>query len=123
MTDVSPTLTRFRGELEGAVARDLRRRRRRARVARPIAGALTLAAVGGVLAATLVGSSGPSIVERAEAALAAPSGRLLHMVMVGRSTAADGRAPDTSASASARKARTVARSSSLLRVRRDASVR
>jgi hypothetical protein len=91
VNDVSHTLTRFRAELEGAIARDLDRRRRRARVVRPLAGAVTLAAVGGVLAATLLSSGGPSIVERAEAALAAPSGQPLHMVMVGRTTTADGR--------------------------------
>jgi len=91
VNDVSHTLTRFRAELEGAIARDLDRRRRRARVVRPLAGAVTLAAVGGVLAATLLSSGGPSIVERAEAALAAPSGKPLHMVMVGRTTTADGR--------------------------------
>ena len=89
MTDVSQPMIRFRGQLEAAIARDLDRRRRRARVVRPLAGAVALAAVGGVLAATLLGSSGPSIVERAEAALAAPSGQPLHMVMVGRTTTAE----------------------------------
>lgn len=91
MNDLSTTMNRFRAELEGAVARDLDRRRRRARVARPLAGAVALAAVGGVFASTLLGGSGSSIVDRAEAALATPSGQPLHMVMVGRTTTADGR--------------------------------
>jgi len=64
------TLARFRMDLEDAIGRDLDRRRRRTRVARPLAGAVVLAAVGGVLASTLLGGGGPSIVDRAEAALA-----------------------------------------------------
>jgi hypothetical protein len=85
------TLVRFRMDLEDAIGRDLDRRRRRTRVARPLAGAVVLAAVGGALASTLLGGGGPSIVDRAEAALAVPSGQALHMVMVGRTTTSDGR--------------------------------
>lgn len=91
MTDLSTSLHHFRADLESAIGRDLDRRRRRSRVARPLAGALVFAAVGGVLAATLLGGSGPSIVDRAEAALNTPNGQPLHMVMVGRTTTADGR--------------------------------
>jgi hypothetical protein len=80
------TLTRFRRDLEGAIGRDLDRRRRRARIVRPLAGAAALAVVGGALASTLLGGGSPSIVDRAEAALATPSGRALHMVMIGRTT-------------------------------------
>jgi hypothetical protein len=91
VTDLSRTMTRFRADLEGAAARDLDRRRRRARVTRALAGAVALAAVVGVLASTLLGGGGPSIVDRAEAALATLSGEPVHMVMVGRTTTADGR--------------------------------
>jgi hypothetical protein len=91
VNDLSATMIRFRADLEAAVARDLDRRRRRARVTRPLAGAVALAAVVGVLASTLLGGRGPSIVDRAEAALATPSGKPLHMVMLGRTTTADGR--------------------------------
>jgi hypothetical protein len=91
VTDLSDTMIRFRADLEGAVARELARRRRRTRVVRPLAGAAVLAVAGGTLAATLLGGSGPSIVDRAEAALNTPGGQPLHMVLVGRSTTADGR--------------------------------
>jgi hypothetical protein len=52
------TLVRFRMDLEDAIGRDLDRRRRRTRVARPLAGAVVLAAVGGALASTLLGGGG-----------------------------------------------------------------
>ena len=65
MSNLPDTLIRFRVDLEGAIAHDLGRVHRRARVVRPLAGAAVLAAVGGVLAATLLGDGGPSIVDRA----------------------------------------------------------
>lgn len=91
MTNLPATLTQFRTELEGAIARDLGRHRRRARTLRPLTATAAVALGGGVAAAVLLVGGGPSIVERAEAALTSPSGQALHMVMVGRSTMADGR--------------------------------
>lgn len=90
MTPYPERLNRFRVELEKAVALDLDRSRRRSRIVRPIAAALTLAAVIGVVGSIVLSGGGPSVVERAEAALAAPSGQPLHMVMIGTTRRPDG---------------------------------
>jgi hypothetical protein len=86
------TLIEFRRDLEAAVARDLARRRR----VRPLAvrGAVVLgAAACAVTAASSVGffgQGGPSIVERASAALALHDGSILHVTVAGRQNNGDG---------------------------------
>ena len=76
MTDLPPTLDHFGAELERAVGRDLRSRRTRRRVFRGAAVlAVTAAAALGLLSA--LPSGGPSIVQRAAAALES-SDSILH---------------------------------------------
>jgi hypothetical protein len=86
------TLIDFRLELEAAVARDLARRPRVWVVA--VRSALVLAGVACVGAAAasvgIFGSHGPSIVERASAALAVHEGTILHVTLVGRQNNGDG---------------------------------
>ena len=77
MTTLPPSLDRFGGELENAVGRDLRRRRTRRLAVR---GAAVLA----VAAATALGllsgltGGGPSVVQRAAAALESSDAGILH---------------------------------------------
>jgi outer membrane lipoprotein-sorting protein len=77
MNPLPPTLDRFGGELENAVRRDLGNRRRRRRAMR---GAVVLAVVAaaalGLLSA--FGSGGPSVVDRAAAALQLSDDSILH---------------------------------------------
>jgi outer membrane lipoprotein-sorting protein len=77
MNDLPPTLDRFGTELEDAVRRDLGSRRRHRRMIR---GAVVLAAVSatalGLLSA--FGSGGPSVVDRAAAALRSTDDSILH---------------------------------------------
>jgi hypothetical protein len=82
------SLLRFRGDLEAAISCDLGRRRRR--LVRPAALAAAAAAAAGVLAFLLVGGAGPSIVGRAEAALAGGGDSLLHIRMLGSQMNPDG---------------------------------
>lgn len=58
MTPYPERLNRFRVELEKAVALDLDRSRRRSRIVRPIAAALTLAAVIGVVGSIVLSGGG-----------------------------------------------------------------
>lgn len=79
MTALPPSLDRFQTQLEAAIARDARARRRHPLVLRlAAAGAAAVTAVFAVGAANLVTGRGPSIVERAAAALAS-SGGILHV--------------------------------------------
>lgn len=77
MNPLPPTLDRFGGELENAVRRDLGSRLRRRRAMR---GAVVLAVVAaaalGLLSA--FGSGGPSVVDRAAAALQSSDDSILH---------------------------------------------
>jgi outer membrane lipoprotein-sorting protein len=77
MNPLPPTLDRFGGELENAVRHDLGRRRRRRHLIR---GAVVLAVVSaaalGLLSA--LGTGGPSVVERAAAALQSSNDSILH---------------------------------------------
>ena len=77
MNALPPTLDRFGDELEDAVRRDLGHRRRRRRMVR---GAVVLAAVAaaalGLLSA--FGTGGPSVVDRAAAALQSSDDSILH---------------------------------------------
>lgn len=77
MTALPPSLDRFGAELESAVRRDLRGRRRRRRALRGAALlAVAAAAALGVLSALPTG--GPSVVQRAAAALQASDDSILH---------------------------------------------
>jgi hypothetical protein len=80
----------FRAQLEQAVAADAARRRRRLRVARPAALAAAAAIAAGVAAFLLVGGGGPSIVDRAQAALSGSQGEILHMRLLGTQSEPDG---------------------------------
>jgi outer membrane lipoprotein-sorting protein len=77
MNDLPPTLERFGAELEDAVRRDLGSRRRRRHAIR---GAVVLAVVAaaalGLLSA--FGTGGPSVVDRAAAALQSSNDSILH---------------------------------------------
>jgi hypothetical protein len=88
MTGLPPSLDRFGGELENAVGRDLRRRRTRRRVVR---GAAVLAVAGAVALGLLNGltGGGPSVVERAAAALESDGG-ILHYRMDAEQQNGDG---------------------------------
>jgi hypothetical protein len=77
MTDLPPTLDRFGSELERAAGRDLRTRRTRRRVVRGAAVlAVVAAAALGLLSA--LPSGGPSVVQRAAAALQTSNDSILH---------------------------------------------
>ena len=88
MTALPPSLDRFGGELENAVGRDLRRRRTRRRVVR---GAAVLAVAGAVALGLLNGltGGGPSVVQRAAAALESDGG-ILHYRMDAEQQNGDG---------------------------------
>jgi outer membrane lipoprotein-sorting protein len=77
MTALPPSLDRFGGELENAVGRDLRRRRTRRLVIR---GAAVLAVAGAAALGLLSGftGGGPSVVQRAAAALESSDAGILH---------------------------------------------
>jgi hypothetical protein len=80
MNPLPPTLDRFGDELEEAVGRDLRSRRRRRYALRGAALVAAAAAVAlGVLSALPTG--GPSVVQRAVAALDSPGETILHYRM------------------------------------------
>jgi hypothetical protein len=77
MTALSPSLDRFGAELENAVGRDLRSRHTRRRMVR---GGVVLAAVSAAALGLLSGltGGGPSVVERAAAALESSDPGILH---------------------------------------------
>jgi len=77
MTALPPSLDRFGGELENAVGRDLRTRRTRRRMVRS---AVVLAAVAAAALGLLsvFGAGGPSVVDRAAAALQSSDDSILH---------------------------------------------
>ena len=77
MSTLPPTLRRFGAELEDAVGRDLGSRRRRRRMIR---GAVVLAAAAAAALGLLsvFGTGGPSVVDRAAAALQSSDDSILH---------------------------------------------
>jgi outer membrane lipoprotein-sorting protein len=80
MTDLPPTLDRFGAELETAVGRDLRSRRTRRHLVRGVAVVAVVAAAAlGVL--SVLPSGGPSVVQRAAAALQSSNHSILHYQM------------------------------------------
>lgn len=89
MTALPATLDRFGAELESAVRRDLGARRRRRRLLRAaVLSAAAVAAVFGLLIALPTG--GPSVVERAAAALEPPADTILHYRLSGEQRNPDG---------------------------------
>lgn len=93
MNSLPATLIDFRAQLEAAATRDLSRRRRTRSVVFS-SSVVTLGAVGVVAAvvghAGVFGGHGPSIVERASAALAVSEGTILHVAVVGEQQNGDG---------------------------------
>jgi hypothetical protein len=87
VTTVPTSLVRFQQELESAIRRDRMRRRRRLVLRGGMAVAAAAAIALGALSA--VPPTGPSVVERAAAALRAPDGTILHTVLVGTLTGLD----------------------------------
>jgi hypothetical protein len=87
VTTIPSSLVRFEHQLETAIRRD---RRRRPRVV--LRSAISVAAVAAVALGVLgaVPRTGPSVVERAAAALHSTDGTILHTVLVGTLTRADG---------------------------------
>jgi hypothetical protein len=89
MTALPPNLERFGADLENAVLRDLGVRRRRRRMLRAAAlSAAAAAAAFGVLSA--LPSGGPSVVERAAAALQPSDDTILHYQLSGEQRNGDG---------------------------------
>ena len=80
MTGLPPTLERFGAELENAVRRDLGSRRRRRRTVRGAAVLAVVAAVALGVSSALT-TRGPSVVERAAAALQSSDDTILHFQM------------------------------------------
>jgi len=83
-----PSLVRFESQLEEALRRDRARRPRRLVIRTSLAVASAAAVALGIL--NLLPGSGASVVERAAAALRGADGTVLHTVLVGRMTGADG---------------------------------
>lgn len=83
MTALPPSLVRFGDELEDAVGRDLRGRRRRRRTIRGVV-VLAVAAAGALGLLSVLGSGGPSVVERAAAALQPSDDSILHFQLDAR---------------------------------------
>lgn len=77
MNPLPPTLDRFGDELEDAVGRDLRHRRTRGRMIRG-AVVLAVAAASALGLLSVLGASGPSVVDRAAAALQSSDDSILH---------------------------------------------
>lgn len=92
LTGLPPSLERFQGQLEAAAARDLKRLSRiRPTLIRVTAVCVTAAAAVAVLSVVGVfGKNGPSLVDKAAAALAPSQGSILHIDMRGSQTNANG---------------------------------
>jgi hypothetical protein len=88
VTTLPTSLIRFQQELESAIRRDRTRQRRRLVLRSCIAVAAAAAVALGALSA--VPRTGPSVVERAAAALRAADGTILHTVLVGTLTGREG---------------------------------
>jgi hypothetical protein len=90
MTGLPPTLERFGAELEDAARRDLGHQRTRRRLIRASA-VLTVVAAGALgLLSALTNGGGPSVVERAAAALQASGDKILHFQMNAEQQNGDG---------------------------------
>jgi hypothetical protein len=89
MTGLPPTLERFGADLERAVQRDLGKRRTRRRMMRG-AVALAVVAAGALGLLSALTTKGPSVVERAAAALRSSDGTILHFRMNAEQRNGDG---------------------------------
>jgi hypothetical protein len=89
MTGLPPTLERFGAELENAVRRDLGVRRRRRRAFRG-AGLLAVAAAAALGVLSALPTGGPSVVQRAAAALDPSGDSILHFRFGARQQNGDG---------------------------------
>jgi outer membrane lipoprotein-sorting protein len=90
MTGLPPTLERFGAELEDAARRDLGHRRARGRLIRATAVLAVVAAGALGLLSALTNGGGPSVVERAAAALQASGDTILHFRMNAEQQNGDG---------------------------------
>jgi hypothetical protein len=90
MTGLPPTLEHFGAELEDAARRDLAHRRTRRRLIRATAVLAVVAAGALGLLSALTNGSGPSVVERAAAALQASGDTILHYRMNAEQQNGDG---------------------------------
>jgi hypothetical protein len=88
MTTLPSSLVRLEHQLETAIRRDSRRQHRRVVLRSAVSLAAVAAVALGVLGA--VPRTGPSVVERAAAALRGTEGTILHTVLVGTLTGPDG---------------------------------
>jgi hypothetical protein len=88
VTTLPSSLVRFEHELESAIRRDRRRQHRRV----ALRSAVSVAAVAAVALGVLGGlpRTGPSVVERAAAALRGSEGTILHTLLVGTLNGPDG---------------------------------
>jgi hypothetical protein len=89
MTGLPPTLERFGAELENAVRRDLGQQRIRRRMIRATA-VLAVVAAGALGLLGALTSGGPSVVERAAAALRASGDTILHYQLSAKQQNGDG---------------------------------
>jgi outer membrane lipoprotein-sorting protein len=89
MTGLPPTLERFGAELEAATRRDLGSRRRRRRMIRGVAALAVVSAAALGLSSALT-THGPSVVERAAAALQSSDDTILHFQMSAEQQNGDG---------------------------------
>ncbi|HKC77197.1 MAG TPA: hypothetical protein VKB70_02310 [Gaiellaceae bacterium] len=90
MTGLPPTLERFGDELESAIRRDLGQRRTRRRTIRATVVLAVVAAGALGLLGALTNGSGPSVVERAAAALRSSDDTILHYQMNAEQQNGDG---------------------------------
>lgn len=90
MTGLPPTLERFGAELEDAAHRDLGKRRTRRRMIRATA-VLAIVAAGALGLLSTLTTGGPSVVERAAAALQSSDDTILHFQMNAVQQNGDGR--------------------------------
>ncbi|MCL4368473.1 MAG: hypothetical protein M1337_04835 [Actinobacteria bacterium] len=93
MSNVPPSLAGFRSELEAAASRDLKRRSSRRRhlvMSGAITGGIAVIALAVLSVFNVFGANGPSIVDKAAAALAHQPNAILHVKTVGTQTNQDG---------------------------------
>ena len=90
MTTLPSSLVRFEQELDSAIRRDRKRQRQRLVLRSGVTVTAAAAVALGVLGA--IPRTGPSVVDRAAAALRGADGTILHTVLIGTLTRSDGQA-------------------------------